>query len=66
VNRALTLSFNDSRKWGGSTYLDILEANDVPFAFNGQELSFPNISAQERASSIWYDLTGVHQIGVFS
>jgi hypothetical protein len=59
-------SFNDTRKWGQYSYLDLLEANDVPFNYNGQELSFPNKEAQARAAAIWYSLTGMRQIGVYA
>lgn len=57
-------SFNDERKWGQTSFLDYLEANDVPFHFDGKELSFPDEAAYQRAQTIWECLTGMRQIGV--
>lgn len=55
--------FNDSRKWGQYSFLDLLERNDVAFTFDGQNLSFPTKSDEIQARGIWYSLTGVRQIG---
>jgi hypothetical protein len=58
------IKFIDSRKWGTRTFLDFLEVNDVPFRYDGKLLSFPDTASQQRATEMWYSLTGMRQIGV--
>lgn len=55
--------FNDSRKWGQWSFLDLLERNDVAFIFDGETLAFPTKSDEIQARNIWHCLTGVRQIG---
>lgn len=55
--------FNDSRRWGQYSFLDLLERNDVAFTFDGTNLSFPTKSDEIQARDIWECLTGIRQIG---
>lgn len=57
------MMFIDSRKWGRNSFVDILETNNIGFTFYGDELSFPTQSDEDRASTIWYNLTGSRVIG---
>lgn len=58
------MKFKDNRKWGSRSFLDLLEVNGVRFKYDGEKLTFPSIMDEERASSIWYALTGQKTIGI--
>lgn len=61
----ISIKFQDSRKWGDFSFLDLLEKNNISFTHDGEFLSFPNLEARQRARSIWYHLVGTNEIGVF-
>lgn len=58
--------FSDYRKWGSSSFLDFLEVNNIQFTYDGTWLTFDNKYSEERAKSIWFNLTGQKTIGVVS
>ena len=54
----MKIKFDDNDQFGDLSFLDILEDNDIPFIYNGQELIFLNNVSQVYATHLWQGLTG--------
>ena len=57
------MKFNNSVRYGNLTFLDILRDNDVPFVYDGKELTFFNNVNKAYATQLWQGLTGHSIIG---
>ena len=58
--------YEDHRRWGDWSFLDLLERNNIPYSFDGAILRFPNEKAYQQATSIWYNLSGSKLIGTYA
>lgn len=59
----IEIEFDDSKKFGDWSFVGLLNRNGIVHKYSGYKLSFPNKSWLDRATSIWYDLTGLKTIG---
>ena len=57
------MKFKDDDRYGDLTFLDILEDNDVPFIYDGKELTFLHNAHEAYATQLWQGLTGHSIIG---